>query len=379
MNLLEKLNANIIKLLSILRLNFSETIKTKNIKNILVICQIGIGNCILYMPVIKNLQTKFRESNITIIVNNQMIYDIINHNFKNVEILIADLRKFNFWKKVKFFLKMKKKNFDLFVCNFLGAKKENIQLALFCKIPYRVGHITFDVDGTGKFDFFFNFPISIKDKHELDFNLDLLQPLGFDTIYRNTFFNTDDESITNATNFVNSVNKKYKVIFQVYCSNGVMKNWPGVQYVELARKIKDKYDAEIILVGSQEEIPKIEKIFSNCRFEYKNIAGKFSLFEVAVIIKLADIYLGNDSGLGHISATLEQNTISIIGMTDKNRVRPIGKNVFVIHRNLECSPCDTFGEDFKMKNCSHKNCLKLITVDEVFGKVKSVLDRKENR
>ncbi len=60
---------------------------------------------------------------------------------------------------------------------------------------------------------------------------------------------------------------------------------------------------------------------------------------IAKAIKSAQLYVGLDSGISHLASYVGVPSVVIYGPTDPIVWRPIGKKVYQIYLNLECSPC----------------------------------------
>ncbi|MCF8335939.1 MAG: hypothetical protein K9H65_04990, partial [Bacteroidales bacterium] len=163
----ERINAFFLKMLSKFFLNYKQDLNPLDFKKGIIFCQMGIGNCILFLPVIKNLLIRRPDLELVILTNKKVIYEILNDQFQKPRIILADLRNYSFLKKINFYYKMRKEKFDFSIMNFLGQSKENIQLHLIAGIPFRIGHTLKDSGGRGKYDFLFNYPLSIQGKHEL--------------------------------------------------------------------------------------------------------------------------------------------------------------------------------------------------------------------
>ena len=372
-SILEKTNRIILKILCEIRLNYQQDINVSNIKNSLLICYMGIGNLIQFLPVIREINNSINFDLLTIVVNNQVLKEIIESNINNpkIEITTLDLRKEKIIDKIRIFREFRKQKYDLFISNFLGVNTEHVQLALFCKIPHRIAQISSDIGGRGKYDFFPNYPVSMKNKHEMNFNLDLLSPLKLNKTVPKIEFIIKPEYFTSLSKYFKKEHNKKQIVMQVYSSNDPFRNWPRENYVELAKKLFDQLDCQIFLVGNLQERDEIRKIFDNVKIGYVNLAGKLNLFETAVLIRSVDFFVGNDSGLGHISASLGQNTLIIAGRTDIDRTRPIGKNVSIVKSDIECSPCRKF-KDNKIPDCG-EICLKSIDIGRVYKKIMEIM------
>jgi len=78
-----------------------------------------------------------------------------------------------------------------------------------------------------------------------------------------------------------------------------------------------------------------------------DLAGKTSLPEVLGIVSLADLFVGNDSGLAHLSNAAGTPTTVVFGPTDPEATRPWdgprpdGRPVRlrVVRQRVLCAPC----------------------------------------
>jgi ADP-heptose:LPS heptosyltransferase len=73
----------------------------------------------------------------------------------------------------------------------------------------------------------------------------------------------------------------------------------------------------------------------------------------------------------HIAASLGVPTIAIFGSTDPKLTGPLGDNVRIIKKGIECSPC--FERECKY---GHYNCMKMITAQDVYDAATAFLERK---
>jgi ADP-heptose:LPS heptosyltransferase len=64
----------------------------------------------------------------------------------------------------------------------------------------------------------------------------------------------------------------------------------------------------------------------------------------------------------HLAAAVGTSVVALFGPTSPERTGPYGEGHVVIRRGLPCSPC------FR-KTCETMECMKTISVDEVFQAV----------
>lgn len=103
--------------------------------------------------------------------------------------------------------------------------------------------------------------------------------------------------------------------------------------------------------------------------EVLNLAGATTLRELAALIQECDVLVTNDSGPMHMAAALQTAVVALFGSTDPRRTGPLGEKVEVIQKQVPCSPC------FKRTCPIDFPCMKQISVEEVFKRVRTCLER----
>ena len=144
---------------------------------------------------------------------------------------------------------------------------------------------------------------------------------------------------------------------------GVAKRWPINKWIELAKYFEEN-NHNVYLLGKDKNLERQYKSILKID-SITSLLGKTSLIEATYLLSLADLAVTNDSGLMHITASLDTKLISIFGSSSPFYTPPLMKDMLgeVIYKGLKCSPC------FK-RECplDHLNCLNNISVDEIFKK-----------
>ena len=108
------------------------------------------------------------------------------------------------------------------------------------------------------------------------------------------------------------------------------KKWPAEKYgIIVKRALELKLFEAALIVGS------IEDKAENLAIDLSNLPvldlrGKTTLTEVAAVLSKADLFVGNDSGLGHIASGVGVRTITLFGPGSPQRYRPWGDKGEVI-------------------------------------------------
>jgi ADP-heptose:LPS heptosyltransferase len=105
-------------------------------------------------------------------------------------------------------------------------------------------------------------------------------------------------------------------------------------------------------------------VLGEAEYHLKERLKGFNLYTVedlltfARLLKSAKAFIGNDSGFSHLAGYLGVKTVVLFGPTDPIVWKPLGKNVKVLYKGLECSPC--FPKVCKEKPCLHFEMEKVL-------------------
>jgi ADP-heptose:LPS heptosyltransferase len=203
---------------------------------ILTFADMGIGNLVYYLPVLKALS----QHNLTVICNNEELRQVIDYN-------------------VKCGFKTQGA-YDVSVNNFLCQRKQD--MVKIWRIKKRIGH---DWIERRKFVWMFTDKIKMnKDKHEMEYNSMLCEPLGLQTYYSTLSF--PDFNVP-----------EYDILISAKSSKPE-KDW--AHWDTLITKLKKHYNVK----------------------ELKR--GEYPLIVVGAMINKCKMFIGNDSGLVKIADNL---------------------------------------------------------------------------
>ena len=106
-------------------------------------------------------------------------------------------------------------------------------------------------------------------------------------------------------------------------ANSSHKIWPTKYYAQLACLLK-KYFNSVILIGDKKD----NEFTTNFKEEYQgsftNLSGKLDLLTTSAVLKEADLFIGNDSGLGHMASAVNISSFTVFGIGQPIRYRPWG-------------------------------------------------------
>ncbi|MGE4319733.1 MAG: glycosyltransferase family 9 protein [Deferribacterales bacterium] len=126
------------------------------------------------------------------------------------------------------------------------------------------------------------------------------------------------------------------------------------KYPELINRILQNTGFSVVLLGDKHDsLPVIgSRIY--------DMTGRTTLSDCHRLIKNAERFIGNDSGLMHLAACTGTPITAIFGATNPAHTAP--ESAVVISSSLPCSPCETKGRFL----CSENRCMRAVSVDDVF-------------
>ena len=156
------------------------------------------------------------------------------------------------------------------------------------------------------------------------------------------------------------------------------KSWPLEAFARVAVKIIEKYRWKPVILGGFHEISLGHQLEEKL-IEYSpiNLVNKTALTELVEIIRLARILVSNDTSAVHIAASVNTQSVCILGGGHYGRFLPYPdsiegtKPVSVVNR-MECFGCNW--------HCKFSNdpslpypCISSIEVDRVFETIENII------
>ena len=99
------------------------------------------------------------------------------------------------------------------------------------------------------------------------------------------------------------------------------KCWPADRFTALVKQLQAHFDA-VILLGSMGDRNSCALIEADLTLPCVNLAGKTDLLQVSAVLQQARLFVGNDSGLGHLAAAAGTPTVTVFGPGDPQRYHP---------------------------------------------------------
>src|SRR5260221_2127241 len=154
------------------------------------------------------------------------------------------------------------------------------------------------------------------------------------------------------------------------------KRWPLDRYRELARRLVQELDAEVLLVGGPDDAALNTQLLEGLDVpegSVKNIAGKTSFGELAAQLERCALFIGNDSSPMHLAAAVGIPVIAIFGPTSPQEYGPNPlddpRHIALWHHPTG-QLCFFLG---KMQTCTNCTCMQAVTIEEVWSAVRSLM------
>lgn len=108
------------------------------------------------------------------------------------------------------------------------------------------------------------------------------------------------------------------------------KRWKPAYHAALANALMPQISG-VILDGGPAERADAEAVAEQLEVPYVNVAGETGLLDAAAILQRASLFVGSDSGPGHMAAAMSTPTLTLFSLDRPKRVLPWpGKGRFVI-------------------------------------------------
>ena len=130
---------------------------------------------------------------------------------------------------------------------------------------------------------------------------------------------------------------KKTIAFGVGSTNSRAKRWGAERYAFLNDKLQKDLDANIILLGSRNELSIARQVTDSSMIKPIILTGDTSLTDAVGILSEIDLLISNDMGLAHIAPAVGTKTLTIFGPTNPKTTKPIGAEI--VRNKVDCAPC----------------------------------------
>lgn len=108
-------------------------------------------------------------------------------------------------------------------------------------------------------------------------------------------------------------------------ANWEKKIWPAEKFTLAADELRDGFDA-LVLLGNKADNRQAELVAGRVRLPCVNLCGRTTLLQAGAVMERMTLFLGNDSGLGHIAAAVNTPSFTLFGPGNPARYHPWGEH-----------------------------------------------------
>lgn len=148
------------------------------------------------------------------------------------------------------------------------------------------------------------------------------------------------------------------------------KRWFPDEAAKSAVDVRRRHGLAIVLLGGKEDAGFAGEMERQSPERLVNLTGRTSLREVIGILRRAEVTVGPDSGLMHVSAAVGTPVVSLWGPTDARRTGPFGYQDLAVQGEAACAPC-------YLKRCPiGRVCMRSIRSEAVLARIGAALSLK---
>ncbi len=316
-------------------------------KKILVQRADRLGDLVFSLPVIQTLRDNYPNAYI-VLLTSEIGTELVQNYSAIDDIVTVQFRKGKLVNRSTLIQKIKSQQFDIYIS--LWNHPDMARLGYKCKIPMRIG------DGSNLLlRRFYNRSVTQNwcdySRHQVDFNLDLLQPLKLSSISYNIPFSASECSKLYTDNlFEKKLDKTKKTLLIFVSTGGSNYPIPFEAVVSFIKKVHDIGLFNIILCG--EPGPGYyKKLLSDSMV--LDLVGKTTIIQMVGICERSHFVIGPDTGLTHLAALFDKPILFFSPIKPNPPVRwgPSSPYVKILRQEYRCqcvgtnlcNPSECFG------------------------------------
>jgi predicted lipopolysaccharide heptosyltransferase III len=330
-----------------------------------------IGDVVLTTPIIRSVRNAYPDAYIAYLGERNAV-TLLEHNPHLDEIIPFDFSRPTILEQPQVILQLRQRKFDLTVDLF-----NNPRSALLTRLSgagTRVGAYSRSVRGKA-------YTVQVKDdgkpKTAIQFHNQFIEAVGIVPVSSKTeIFLTDDEMKA-----AHTVLRQYRrepntpIICIHPGATWPAKKWLPERFGELADMLVSKLGVHVILLSGPNDGEAVNAVVKHSDSDIK-ILHNLPLRELAAIISVCEVFVGNDAGPMHIAAAVGTPTVGLFGSGEENIWFPYSARDghAALRKDVQCHPCHL---DFCNREADgYMECMKRLETEEVFDAVAKSLQTK---
>jgi len=351
-------------------MDIKKYLKNEQKPKILIVQPSRMGDIIFALPAVSAIKKQYAYAHISWIADERCA-DIIKDNSLIDNLIIFDRTKVSLSYIIKFYKLLRAEKFDLSI-DFHGLFKSAF-IVMLAGAKFKLASSS--TNGMRELSWIFSKEIKPDnfDSHCVQRHLAVAKYLGcnIDDIEYN--ISPSQQQKENFKNFLsgNNIDVSKKTVAIHPGGGWLSRRWQSEKFSKLMDLINENFDVNVVLIGGKEggssEKGLDEEIISQCKNKnIINLTGKLPLKDLITFFSFCNLFVANEAGPAHIATAMKVNSVVILGPTNAKRTGPFGGNTVIVQKKVPCQPC-------RNRNCTKKDCMKLITVEEIFSIVAASL------
>jgi predicted lipopolysaccharide heptosyltransferase III len=330
---------------------------------ILVVKLRYVGDVLLATPVLSRLREEFPKAHLAMLVN-PGTEDVVRGHPALDDVLVVE--RGNLAWQWRFVRDLRARRFDL-VIDLTDSDRSAI-LSRLTGAPIRLGY-----NSEGRWRGRFYTRIVEADRfamHQVRYHLAAMETLGLTGPPPVPVLTIPSEARSAAVHLLRGVGiEDSRPLVCLHAgARWWFKSWPAERFAALADLIQTETSAQALFLGGEQERSAGDKITEAMKSPFRSLIGRTDLPQLGAVLARAILMVSNDNGPMHMAAALRVPVIGLFGPSDPAVWGPWGEGHHVFYKGLDCRAC--FHPDcFR----GEQNCMRLITLEEVWEAVKQVL------
>ncbi|MEK9628490.1 MAG: glycosyltransferase family 9 protein [Nitrospinota bacterium] len=319
-----------------------------------------VYNTAVYSPIKKHLP----KAKLTVLVESPS-YDIVK-NHPNVDEVLC-FEKTSFLKQAKFYLNLIFSRYDVAIDMHEGTR--GAVMCFLSRARFKVGNVF------AKRSFLYNTKINFSDLKPslpVDYQVALIKKMGIPFENSQPIIHVSDAWRKKGKDLLASKNfdpdKPYCIIHP-----GARKydQWQYEKFAEIAEYFYKNLNLGIILTCGPGQFDQAEKLIQCLP---KDVPHTFVSTELSILLGItasAKFVVCHNGGYMHATSAIGIPVVALFGLTDHRIWKPLGENSSVLHKAIDCWPCNS--KTMKQVCWDGKpECKELITTQDVIDSIKKL-------
>lgn len=343
-------------------------VRENRFRRILLVRTDRIGDVLISTPVIKAIRDHYPTSYIAMMVSSYT-RELVEGNPYLDRVIVFDKDRHNsLFSAWNFSQRLKKEGFDTAIILYPTVRTH--LLCFLAGIKERIGY-----DWRAPYLLTTVIPHKKQEglKHELEYNFDLLKPLGISEIQPELHLNLKESAERSVEGLLGSlgVSSRDRLVAISPAASCVSRLWSARKFAEVIDCLSAFFRVKVLLVADSQHRSIVEEVVRSARSKPIDLSGRLSLSELASLFKRCALVISNDSGPVHVAVAVKTPVISIFGRNQPGlgplRWGPLGRSDVAVYKKTDCDPCLAHDCQSRFK------CLEAITSDEVFAHARRIL------